>query len=84
MYLAQIKDTAANLGKLYCLQCNIKLYVENCTLYADFPESEQHAEITPFENGGDMYEVFFKEYLYPNLQEYKDFCDSWIITEATA
>ena len=56
MYLAQIKDTAANLGKLYCLLRKWRRYVRS----------------------------ILKEYLYPNLQEYKDFCDSWIIKEATA
>ena len=52
MYLAQIKDTAANH---YTVR-KWRRYVRS----------------------------ILKEYLYPNLQEYKDFCDSWIIKEATA
>lgn len=80
-YLAQIKSTPAYLGKLYCLDCNIKLYVENNTLYADFSESAQHEYIAPFNNGDDIYELFFNEFVYPVSIEYKDYCDSWIFSE---
>lgn len=81
-YTVQIRDTASKLGKLYCLESNIKLYVEDCTLYADFSESAQHEYIAPFNNGDDIYELFFNEFVYPVSIEYKDYCDSWIFSEA--